>query len=453
MTDIENLLTQVWDPESRSLAEEAWRCYNAGATRASVVATWTAVIADVISKVGHLSDDSDPTAQAVTDEVSKAQELGLSIEGVRAMQRIEGMLLVKAMELEIIDGIQHRELERIKEDRNLCAHPSLKRFSEVYVPLPEVARAHLVTALDTLLIHRPTQGRKIIDTYLGFTCSAAFVPTVSHIQSAYFDRVRSATRRNIAKIAAKHALLELDLDGHFDEQEYADRSASVLAAFSLRDRDLVREVVTALRDRFRHASGDVQCRALARLGVYDFFWDMTDSPLVDQLNNLIKNLPINETRPLRPRTASLISLVANEVARHRLPELGRRFSSLPPEQRSIVMASKPDPSFVSPVIELLRSARTWRFGEQVGQLLVEHAGFLRHEDLRRALESWSANDQCWRASLMPEVAVQLFKDTDHLGSARVVLFEEFLSRVRAATDDDYYTYPALAEELGIEAVP
>jgi hypothetical protein len=43
--DLETLVAQVWNPDVRPLAEEAWRCYNAGAIRASIAATWSAVSA------------------------------------------------------------------------------------------------------------------------------------------------------------------------------------------------------------------------------------------------------------------------------------------------------------------------------------------------------------------------------------------------------------------------
>jgi hypothetical protein len=39
MTDVETLIGQVWSPDVRPLVEEAWRCYNAGATRASIGTT------------------------------------------------------------------------------------------------------------------------------------------------------------------------------------------------------------------------------------------------------------------------------------------------------------------------------------------------------------------------------------------------------------------------------
>ena len=45
------MLTQVWNPGTCPLADEAWRCYNADAMRASIAATWTAVTADLIAYI------------------------------------------------------------------------------------------------------------------------------------------------------------------------------------------------------------------------------------------------------------------------------------------------------------------------------------------------------------------------------------------------------------------
>jgi len=46
--DLKTLIAQVWSPEVRPLADEAWCCYNAGAIRASIAATWSAVSADTV---------------------------------------------------------------------------------------------------------------------------------------------------------------------------------------------------------------------------------------------------------------------------------------------------------------------------------------------------------------------------------------------------------------------
>jgi hypothetical protein len=447
LTEIESMLTQVWSPGTRPLADEAWRCYNAGAMRASIAATWTAVTADLMAKVGHLADDGEPRARDVREQLDRTQQQGLTADGVRTMQGIEASLLGTALELEIIDAIDQRALERIREDRNLCVHPSLRPYNETYTPSPEVARAHLWVALDTVLIHRPTQGRKIIDLFRNFTSSQSFVPTINHIQSTYFDRVRTATRRNITIIAAKHAVLELDPDGRLDAQVYADRCAVVLSAFALRDRGLVRDAIVSLRDQFRQRGPNLQRRVLGRLGDQDYFWDLTDIPLIDHLNGLIgEPIATIRTEPsLGPTVSSVLSLVAVESARQRLPALMDQFAGLPPHHQASVIEARPDRYFVPAVIELIRDARGYRFGERLGQLLVSIAPSLTLVELDQALQSWSSNDQCWNAGSMPGAAVDLCEATAHLGPTRVTAFRAFLERVRAQTDEDedFYTYPGL----------
>jgi hypothetical protein len=206
MTDIDGLIAQVWSPESRALAEEAWDCYNAGAMRGSIAVTWAAVLADIIAKISHLADSGEGDAVHVIESVEDAQNHGLSAQGVRAMQQIEYSLLDKAASLELIDEIDKRELDRIGQDRNLCVHQSLRPFGETYLPSAEVARAHLTTALRTLLARRPAQGRKLVEAYRDWLCSPAFAPNDSHIRAAYVERVRPATLRNLVALTAKHAL-------------------------------------------------------------------------------------------------------------------------------------------------------------------------------------------------------------------------------------------------------
>jgi hypothetical protein len=189
------------------------------------------------------------------------------------MQRIEDVLLSEAKKFELIDTIGSRELERIREDRNLCVHPSLRIHGDVYEPRPEVARGHLAVALATLLIHPPTQGRKAIEEFTTYICDPSFVAAVPHIQATFFDRVRTAARGNIVKVAAKHALLETapPTSVQLPSADLANRMAAALSAFASRDREFVRSVVTDLHSRFQLLEGAAQLRALVRLGDRDYF--------------------------------------------------------------------------------------------------------------------------------------------------------------------------------------
>ncbi len=445
MTDVETYIGQVWSPDVRPLAEEAWRCYNAGATRSCIGATWTAVTADIIAKLVRLADDGDAMAVLFRTALTQAQAKGLSTEGVRAMQTIETALLDKAAEFELIDSIGKRELERIREDRNLCVHPSLRNLGDVYEARPEVARGHLAVALTTLLIRPPTQGRKVVAEFGDYICDPYFVPTLPHIQATFFDRVRSATRKTIVTFAAKHALLELDPDGRLPAAEHADRMAIALTAFANRDRELVRAAVAEHSERFQRLDGAAQLRALVRLGDQDFFWDTVDQALVTRLQAML-NVPVtvSEWEPLPTDIAASLALVRSPYARERLPFLEERFTSLPWAHRVAVASARPDPYFVPTVLQILREAGSYRSGEQAGRLLVQQAPFLTVETLRSALAAWCDNEQCRQAADMPALAVSLFHGTAHLGQVRSMVFGEFLTNVRTLEGEgEYYSYPSL----------
>ncbi|ANZ40618.1 hypothetical protein BBK82_36065 [Lentzea guizhouensis] len=372
MADLEYLLTRAWNPDTRPLAEEAWRCYNAGAIRASIAATWTAVTADITAKLILLADNGDAAAAAFRSEVYAAQDKGIHPDGVRSMQNIEAALLAKAFDLELVDSIGQRELERIREDRNLSVHPSLRRSGEVYEPPPETARGHLTVALTTLLTLPPTQGGKIVEAYLDYTCDPSFVPVPLHIQTTFFAHVRTSARTNITKLAAKHALRELNPDGRLPAIEYADRSAVVLAAFAEQDRELVRSVVAAQRDHFQRLDGAAQLRALVRLGDQDYFWDMVDNPLRDLLQGLVEARLEDSVSlhtdwvPLPTDLTAILASVASSPARERLPELERRFNQLNTFHKMNVVAARPARYFVPAVLSFIAEAWSFRVGEQAG---------------------------------------------------------------------------------------
>jgi hypothetical protein len=449
VTDMETLIRQVWSPDVRPLAAEAWRCYNAGATRACIAATWTAITADIITKLVWMADDGDTQAVPFRTTLRSAQGKGLNRDGVRAMQAIEATLLDKAAEFELIDSIGVRELERIREDRNLCVHPSLRALGDVYEPRPEVARGHLAIALNTLLTNPPTQGGKVLDEFSAYICDPLFVPTLPHIQATFFDRVRTATRSTITKFAAKHALLELDPAGRMPAVEHADRMATALLAFAQRDRELVRAAVAAQSERFQVLDGATQLRALARLGDQDFFWNSVDEALGTRLQGMVDTpVTVSEWDPLPAEHSAVMALILSPFARERLPVLEPRFTSLSWTQRLFVAAERPDPYFVPAVIQLIQEAPSWRSGNQAGLLLLHHAPFLTIETLRTVLGAWCANGECRRASDMPAFAVQLFQGTAHLGPERAPVFGEFLTKVRAIEGTgDYYSYPALGQAL------
>ncbi|MFD2415406.1 hypothetical protein [Amycolatopsis pigmentata] len=449
IADLETLISQVWSPDIRPLAEEAWRCYTAGAIRPSIAATWSAVSADIIVKLTRLADEGDKQAASFRAKVAAAQAHGLTPAGVKAMQQIEAELINNAVEFELIDSIGKRELERIREDRHLCAHPSLRAGGEVYVPRPEVARGHLAIALTTLLVHPPTQGTRLIEEFTNHICDPFFTPTLRHIQATFYDRARDATRRNVIKLAAKAAMLELDPDGRLPPAEHANRMALALRAFAERARDAVRDAIASTREKFTLLDGGTQLRVLMRMAEDDYFWASVDQALASRFESLITGLPNPAPGdPMPSEIAAILALVGNSYARTRLPLLETRYASLLTHQQMAVAMAQPSEYFVPSVVTFLQGAGSWRMGDQVGQVVVQHAPFLTLDTLKAVLTAWYDNEECRRAVTMPSQAVQLFHDTAHLGTARGPAFADFAAKCEASEGEgEYYSYPGLHTAL------
>lgn len=221
----------------------------------------------------------------------------------------------------------------------------------------------------------------------------------------------------------------------------------MLYAFAQRDRELVRTALSAQREPFQGLDGEVQLRAMARLGDEDYFWSLVDEPLAERLQQMLLGLPIPaaswDALPLH--VAACLAIVRSHYARTRLPQLEQRFTTLTLLHRMNVAASAPAPYFVPAVVGFIDEANSWRIGEQAGQLLLQHAPFLTVEALEIALAAWANNSECREAAQMPDLAVSLFRSTSHLGAGQAAAFATFLGEVQAQAKqgDSYYRYPAL----------
>lgn len=146
----------------------------------------------------------------------------------------------------------------------------------------------------------------------------------------------------------------------------------------------------------------MQLRAPIRLCDQDFFWEMVDEPLRERLQGLLtRNIAAGAWEPLRADIAASLTVVSSSYARERIPALEQRFATLPELHRMNVVAMRPHPYFVPAVLKFIEEAGSWRIGEQVGQLLVQHGAFLGIEDLRTALTSWAGNSECRTAAQCP----------------------------------------------------
>ena len=160
--DLDELVQSCRTEEARAYVFEAVSCYKAGAFRACIVATWIAVVYDLIGKIRELALGGDAAAQLIIDELATLQpkvEHG-DQQAIRRILEIERLIVDEAnQKFGFFDGQQLLDLHRLGADRNRCAHPTYQGTGQPYLPSAELARAHLVHAVRHVLATSPVQGK------------------------------------------------------------------------------------------------------------------------------------------------------------------------------------------------------------------------------------------------------------------------------------------------------
>ncbi|MEV6107095.1 hypothetical protein AB0M28_20615 [Streptomyces sp. NPDC051940] len=431
MLDLEDRVNRVFNPDVRPLVLEAHRCYATGSTRAAIVLTWTAVCADLIHKAQILADENEPDARALVADVERAQQPA-EPKAVSIMLEVEGAILETAEKLELIDRTQKTQLQRLREDRNVAAHPSLRLFGELYEPTPEYARAHLVAALDAVLIHPPSQGRTVVTSFCTHVADPNFTFDQQYLSYAFFDRVRPSVRSKVVGFAAKFALLQIADDRvTISPAELADRMGRCLRHFAERDADTVTQALKAHMDRLVEADPTVQLAALARLGNLPAFWGPLPGPLRTLFNTRLGAIGrSDQVGRLTPDEARALSLVTHPEIRASLPALEDAFAALHASHRAQVIGLRPDQYYTAHLPTLLTDVGGFDQGKYVARTAVlPCAALLSLSDLTDVLRAWYDNNQCWGRG-MTRYLVDLYQDTAHLGPERDAIWRAFLEELR-----------------------
>ncbi|BBI61364.1 hypothetical protein HSBAA_26700 [Vreelandella sulfidaeris] len=72
------------------------------------------------------------------------------------------LLSIACDELQLISMIEKSHLERLRDDRNICAHPTFSDDGSQFSPPAELALAYIVQSANYLLVHPPVKGKVIV---------------------------------------------------------------------------------------------------------------------------------------------------------------------------------------------------------------------------------------------------------------------------------------------------
>ena len=309
LTDLDSMIINVRDPGSRDLISEALQAYRAGALRSAIVFCWTAVLSDLIKKIRELSHGGNKAARAYVESIDR------SVDNAQKMLKIEREILRVSRERFLMyDHHDERLFERIKKDRNSCAHPILAGDEGHFTPTPELARAHLAHALDRLLVRPPAQGKEAL-LRLWRDLAEPRLPldwhtAVALVHDRYIEPGTETLRRLIARAAIRGLLHHDDpfrLMGHpaYTDVPTADRRRGFLAcleALGNVDRSLQDEVLSEYV-RNIDASGEPlpQLTALLAVSWRNAIWSMLADPARGQIKRLLDQGANNPQSSLVPK--------------------------------------------------------------------------------------------------------------------------------------------------------
>ena len=270
LVDLDILVNRIREPRSKTYFLDAVKAYKAGALRTALTSIWVAVVYDLISKYRELNASGDAAAASFLrnwDEATKQRN-------VKRLLDLEMNIVDDATNnVQLLSPVARIQLERLREDRNLCAHPTFYTDENLFEPSAEMVRLHLVNAIDMVLSQAPLQGKAIFEQF-GLDVRSIGFPTNETVAQDYVDqRYLSQTRpqriRNFGVVLAKSLL-----KGTPEEWE-KERSKVVVSLTAIRERashawpSVSDEIVKMINT----TDPSVRSRAIPFLARFPEFWD------------------------------------------------------------------------------------------------------------------------------------------------------------------------------------
>ena len=408
MYALEDLKIKVRSPRSRRYIDEAVAAYGAAAYRSAIIATWIAVAADLIDKISVLADAGEPAAIQLRDTHKRA----VLTEDVSAQLKFERDLLEKARDtLFLIGARECTELERLRDDRHLCAHPAyVTGDDDLYDPTPEQVRAHLAAAVNGLLSQGPVAGRKAIERFEREIYEAAFPDNdeklADYLQASYLRHGTQALQTNLFKVVCKKTLdpdLPLAIQWRFTRTA---RQFQRLAPLEWETR--ANDVLDGLQDQLTEQQ---LMRLISGLCYVPGTWDLLREGALARIEQLLRTAQTTDLMytyelffgPLPPCPVA-------DMLLDRVQELALTNADV-----ETLLGPDPDARLLPPLIGMLSQVRSYLDGERVLRWINALVPVVSTNDLHQIVEAAIRNDQI-SASVLGNKQMKILRTlTESLG--------------------------------------
>lgn len=399
--DLDILLTRIRNAQSKVYFLDAVKAYKAGALRASLTSAWVALVYDLISKYRELSALGDAAATTFIQSWDNAT----AAHDIKKLLQLEGSVIDDATNnTQVVNRIAGMHLERLREDRHLCAHPAFSAEAELFEPSPELVRLHLVNAVDLVLSQEPLQGKAIFDLYDVDVQSPGF-PTahgriLDYVEQRYLDRVRVQNIRNFGAVLAKSLLKGVP------PQWEPQQNKIIVSLVAVRERSAqawpdVSQSIVKLIDNLEPAN---RPRAIAFLAAFPDFWPTLQQPTRISLQETVDNAD--------PAAFTEYRMLAGvSLAQFRQPLLDV-IAGLDRSGLGDAIAEKPLADLWPRAVELYEGSGSYRGSEaNFGDLIAPFAGRLNSQQHDELLDAVMENGQNWAAADTPSLLLGMLRDT------------------------------------------
>ena len=386
--DLDILLTRIRYPQSKVYFLDAVKAYKAGALRGALTSAWVALVYDLIAKYRELSAMGDAAATAFLLSWDNATAAG---DIAKLLQLEAGILEDATTNTQVVNRIARTHLDRLREDRHLCAHPAFSAEADLFEPSPELVRLHLVNAIDLVLSQEPLQGKAIFDLYDADVQSPGFPTThdriLDYVEQRYLARVRSQNVRNFGTVLAKSLL------------------KGVPAQWEPLHRKIISSLV-AVRERAAQAWPDVSLaivrlidnlepanrpRAIAFIATFPDFWQRLEMPTRTALQATVDNAD--------PTTLADYRILGGVTLPQFRAALLAVIAAFNRKQLADAIASQPLADLWPRAVEVYQGSGGWRGSEaNFSDLIAPFAGRLNCGQLDNLLDSVIDNGQNWDAA-------------------------------------------------------
>ena len=435
---LDELARSVRDARSRLYIEEVIAAHRAGANRAAIVSLWTTIVYDLIQKVRELAASGNECAVAFIARYEGAVERN----DIRVFLKIEEDVLDTAQrEFQMLQQHEAAALERVRQDRHLCAHPAMTLNETLFQPTPELVQSHVVHAISYLLAVQPMQGKAALNRILEDITSKTFPSDLEHatrfLADRYLARAKPSLIRNLTIVLLKK---HVGPSAEGDIESFTLALNACLGAARSECEVAIQEHLPRLASHTRH---ERLLNILALADIDERCWRWVDEPARIQLREIFKtgqHQTLYTPRILQSasRIDELRSFITNG------------YETLDFEQQLRIAELNPRKEYIPVWITRYAQAFSFRSAGTIGErALVPLAPHMSSADVIEIIQAARGNGQVYLAAETPDVLAAVFDATRHHLPQTYQAWKAFVEQRRAAETDpnEYYAYPDLARRL------